>query len=55
MSEVPNPIGGFRLDLSSSEIAQGDAPRIRTLATWACIKLMPGFLFLRQRSEFIQG
>lgn len=52
---MPNPIGGFRLDLSSSETAQGDALRIRTLATWACIKLMPGFLFLRQRSEFIQG
>lgn len=50
-----DPIGSCRLDLPSGEIARGDALRIRTLATWACIKLMPGFLFLRQRSEFIQG
>ena len=29
--------------------------RLRTLATWAYIHLLPGFLFVRQRSEFIQG
>jgi hypothetical protein len=49
------PIGSFRTDLSADEIRRADATRIRSLATWAAIKLMPGFLFLRQRSEFIQG
>ena len=49
------PIGGFRLDLPPKDIARGDVLRIRTLATWACITLMPGFAFLRQRSEFVQG
>ena len=49
------PIGSFRADLAADEIRRADAVRIRSLATWAAIKLMPGFLFLRQRSEFIQG
>jgi len=49
------PIGSFRADLPLDDIRRADAVRIRSLATWAAIKLTPGFLFLRQRSEFIQG
>ena len=49
------PIGSFRADLAVDEIRRADVMRVRSLATWAAIKLMPGFLFLRQRSEFIQG
>jgi hypothetical protein len=49
------PVGSFRADLAADEIRRADGVRIRSLATWAAIKLMPGFLFLRQRSEFVQG
>ena len=55
MTTQGTPIGGFRLGLPPTEIAHGDALRVRSLATWACIALMPGFAFLRQRSEFVQG
>jgi hypothetical protein len=47
--------GTFRSDLPPDEIAQADAVRLRTLACWAYIYLMPAFLFVRERSEFIQG
>lgn len=49
------PFGTFRADLPLEETALADAVRLRTLACWAYIYLMPGFLFVRQRSEFIQG
>ena len=55
MTTDDTPIGGFRLGLPPAEIAHADALRVRSLATWACIALMPGFAFLRQRSEFVQG
>ena len=48
-------IGSFRADLTAADIHRANALRITSLATWAAIKLMPGFLFLRQRSEFIEG
>ncbi|HET7380422.1 MAG TPA: DUF1214 domain-containing protein [Gaiellales bacterium] len=49
------PFGAFRSDLPPEEIAQADTVRLRTLACWAYIYLMPAFLFVRQRSEFVQG
>lgn len=55
MSTSLAPFGTFRSDLPPEEIAQADTVRLRTLACWAYIYLMPAFLFVRQRSEFIQG
>lgn len=55
MSTSLAPFGTFRSDLPPEEIAQADTVRLRTLACWAYLYLIPGFLFARQRSEFIQG
>ena len=49
------PFGTFRATLAPDEIADARSLRLRTLSTWAYIHLLPGFLFVRQRSEFIQG
>ena len=55
MSRPLRPIGTFNATLDREEIEEGRALRVRTLAAWAFIYLLPGFLFVRQRSEFIQG
>jgi hypothetical protein len=55
MTESVAPFGTFHATLTPAEIAEGRSLQLRTLATWAFIYLLPGFLFVRQRSEFIQG
>ncbi len=55
MKWTPHPISSFRADLSDEEIARSEYTRVRSLATWAAIKLLPAFFFIRQRSEFIEG
>ena len=55
MNASPAPFGTFHATLAPDEIADARSLQLRTLATWAYIHLLPGFLFVRQRSEFIQG
>ncbi len=55
MKRTPHPISSFRADLSDEEVARAEYTRVRSLATWAAIKLLPAFFFIRQRSEFIEG
>ena len=55
MPDLSSPIGAFTATLSPAEAAAARALQLRSLAAWAYIHLLPGFLFLRQRSEFIQG
>ncbi len=49
------PFSAFRTDLDDTALADADAVRLRSLATWAHLLLRPGMEFVRQRSDLVLG
>jgi hypothetical protein len=45
----------FDAQAGDATVQRAEVARVRSLATWAYLWLVPGFCFVRQRSNFIQG
>ena len=45
----------FDAQADEATVQRAEIARVRSLATWAYLWLVPGFCFVRQRSNFIQG
>ena len=45
----------FDAQADEATVQRAEVARVRSLATWAYLWLVPGFCFVRQRSNFIQG
>jgi hypothetical protein len=55
VSEPVRPVASYRDRVPAEDARRAEALRVRSLACWAHLRLLPAFLFLRQRSEFVQG
>ena len=45
----------FDAQAGAARVQRAEVARVRSLATWAYLWLVPGMCFVRQRSNFIQG